>query len=145
MMFPRHFVTFLPPVNLVRAGPGAASATLTNSRRSRRLPSAHRSWQGRIVARAPRKAEERRPSGQRDGRYACLACAERRSNYRPLASSTNCVCVTTASARPASFVIFVVQTIVRRPRWIGVVSPITFVLTGAGARKLVFDSIVVVP
>ncbi len=60
-------------------------------------------------------------------------------------SSTICVCVTTAISRPASFVMRVCQAIVRRPLCSGKHSPITLVPAGAGAKKFVFDSMVVVP
>ncbi len=50
----------------------------------------------------------------------------------------------TQGAGPRREVTWVCQTIVRLPRCNGTHSPVTFVPTGAGAKKLVFDSIVVV-
>ena len=60
------------------------------------------------------------------------------------ASMTSCVWVTTATKRPFSEVMRVCQTMVRRPRCGGRHSPMTFVPEGAGARKFVLDSTVVV-
>ena len=53
--------------------------------------------------------------------------------------------MTRATRRPSLVETRVCQIIVRRPRWTGVVSPITRVPTGAGATKLVLLSTVVVP
>ena len=58
--------------------------------------------------------------------------------------STICVWVTTAHSRPASLRMVVCQTWVVLPRCRGVASAVMRVPTGAGPRKLVFDSMVVV-
>ncbi len=58
---------------------------------------------------------------------------------------TNWVCVTCASIRPSGPRTVVCQTIVWRPRWSGRHSAVTVVPVRPGAKKFVFDSIVVVP
>ena len=76
--------------------------------------------------------------------WAIRAFVPRRCQPRAVPSSTIWVCVTMASNLPCALVIRVCQTIVRRPRCTAAHSPVTVVPAGAGARKLVFDSMVVV-
>src|SRR5262249_59511349 len=64
--------------------------------------------------------------------------------WRRYAGSTICVWVTTAQSLPDSLRMVVCQTWVVLPRCSGVASAVIRELTGAGPRKLVFDSMVVV-
>src|SRR5262249_26853395 len=83
----------------------------------------------------------RRPREQWGGANPALAPHE---GSPQVWGSTIWVGVTTATSLPASVLMRVCQICVRRPRWIGVASPIRVAPVGAGAMKLVLLSIVVV-
>ena len=106
------------------------------------------------IASAPPVISRRTSAGTRGPKFlrssSVHVCASfNASSYRSChlfadIQRTSWVCVTMATSLPSAVVIRVCQTIVRRPRWMGVVSPRMRDPAGAAPTKFVLLSMVVV-